>query len=53
VFVTAAAAALIATIIGGVSLASATGRGGDRDFVLIEHQVSQHFVDLGAAGRRS
>ena len=49
-FLSAAAAALVATVVGGVSLASATGRGGDREFVLIEHQVSQHFVDLGATG---
>jgi hypothetical protein len=48
--ITAAAAALVATAVGGVSLASATGRAGDRDFVLNEHQVSQHFVDLGGTG---
>jgi hypothetical protein len=47
---TAAAAALVASVVGGVSLASATGRGGDREFVLVERQVSQHFVDLGVAG---
>src|SRR5690242_19622835 len=48
--VTAAAAALVATVVGGGSLASATGRGGERVIVLDERQVSQHFVDLGASG---
>jgi hypothetical protein len=49
-FMTGAVAAMVAIVIGGVSLASANGGGGDREFVLIERQVSQHFVDLGAAG---
>jgi allene oxide cyclase-like protein len=45
-----ASSAVCGTARWGVSLASATGGGGDREFVLIERQVSQHFVDLGAAG---
>lgn len=48
--ITGAAAAIVGLIVGGASLASADSRSGDRTFVLIERQVSQHFVDLGAAG---
>jgi hypothetical protein len=50
--ITAAIAALVATIAGGASLASATGTG-DRPVTLNERQVAQDFVDLGAAGLSS
>jgi hypothetical protein len=49
-FITGAAAAIVGLGVGGASLASADGETSDRQFVLIEHQVSQHFVDLGDAG---
>jgi hypothetical protein len=47
---TGAAAAIVGVVAGGVSLASGNGTSGDRQFVLTERQVSQHFVDLGASG---
>ena len=49
-FSTGGAAAIVGFVLGGVSLASGNGGSADREFVLIERQVSQHFVDLGAAG---
>jgi hypothetical protein len=48
--ITGAAAAIVGLVVGGASLASADGGSSDRQFVLIERQVSQHFVDLGDAG---